>query len=176
VIQEFSSEHPAAAPATYAHLRELAAAYLRRERRSHTLQPTALVHEAIIRLLASDSSATGGALVQAAARAMRHVLVDHARRHGAVKRGPGTAERLPLDATLVEHAEGGPDLLALDEALGRLGTHDRELLAIVELRFFGGLTEEQTARCLGVSTRTVTRGWRFARLWLARELAGGEDA
>jgi len=168
-------EHPAAAPAVYDHLRELASAYLRRERRAHTLQPTALVHEAIIRMLASEPPSQGPALIQAAARAMRHVLVDHARRHGAAKRNSG-GERVPLDDSLRAEQGNGLDLLALDEALARLGEHDPELLRIVELRYFGGLTEEQTARCLGVSARTVTRAWRFARVWLADALAPGDAA
>ena len=145
------------APAVYGRLRRLAAAYLRRERRGHTLQPTALVNEAIIRLLGEGSAdLSGPSLIQAAARAMRHVLVDHARRRRAIKRGPGGAMRLPLREDLLTEEGAGVDLLALDEALARLGDADAELLRVVELRFFGGLTEEQTARCLGVSTRTVT--------------------
>jgi RNA polymerase sigma factor (TIGR02999 family) len=163
-------------PAVYGQLRRLAAAYLRREPRGHTLQPTALVNEALVRLLGQGSQDLNGpALIQAAARAMRHVLVDHARRKHALKRGPGESMRLPIqeDEWVVESSS--LDMLALDEALHRLGQTDPQLLQLVELRFFGGLTEEQTGRCLGVSTRTVTRGWGFARLWLARELSKGDN-
>ncbi len=158
----------------YAQMHRLAAAYLRGERRAHTLQPTALVNEAVLRLLASgeaDGMEARG-LIQAAARAMRHVLVDSARRHRAAKR-TGSAVREELRDDLLPIPAPGLDLMALDEALVRLGEVDPELLQIVELRFFGGLTEEQAARCLGVSSRTVTRAWRFARLWLAHELSPG---
>jgi RNA polymerase sigma factor (TIGR02999 family) len=166
--------HPKA-DSVYAQLRRLAAAYLSDERRGHTLQPTALVNEAIVRLLACGEceGMETGELIQAAARAMRHVLVDYARRHHAAKRGAGSAREELRDDL---RPQPGPDvdIMALDEALTRLGGVDPELLRIIELRFFGGLTEEQTARCLGVSSRTVTRAWRFARVWLARELSPGD--
>lgn len=164
----------------YVRLRELAAGYLRRERPGHTLQPTALVHEAFLRLLSSGGvgGMSGRDLFCAAARAMRHVLVDSARRHRAVKRGAGTpanSQRVPLDEVVSLYEESGTDLVALDEALERLGEIDPELLTMVELRFFGGLTEEQAARHLGVSTRTIGRSWQFARAWLAAQLGGRKD-
>jgi RNA polymerase sigma-70 factor, ECF subfamily len=165
-------------PEAYDELRRLATGYLSRERRAHTLQPTALVHEALARLMAGRGAGAlagmdRGEYVAAVARAMRLVLVDHARRRGAQKRG-GARHRVPLDDSLALYEESASDLLALDEALERLAALDPELARMVELRFFGGLTEEETAREMGVSSRTVTRAWRFARVWLAREL--GEEA
>lgn len=161
----------------YTRLRELAAGYLRRERAGHTLQPTALVHEAFIRLLSSGGigGMTGRELFCAAARAMRHVLVDSARRHRTLKRTPGppSATLPPIDDIVAATGLSGVDVIALDQALEHLGQFDPELLTMVELRFFGGLTEEQTARHLGVSTRTVTRSWRFARAWLASQIERG---
>jgi RNA polymerase sigma-70 factor, ECF subfamily len=156
-------------PRLYAQFHELAERMMRDDRRV-TLQPTALVHEAWMRL-------TGGAFenrehfAAVAARAMRSVLVDHARRRAADKRGGGHA-RVPLDEVSALFQENVPDLLALDEALRRLDQQDPELGRIVELRFFGGLSVEETARVLGSSTATVTRGWRVARMWLVRELDG----
>jgi RNA polymerase sigma-70 factor (ECF subfamily) len=164
----------------YARLRELAAGYLRRERPGHTLQPTALVHEAFLRLLSSGGMGgmAGRDLFCAAARAMRHVLVDSARRHRALKRGAGQAcsDRVPIDEVVSLYERSGTDLLALDEALDRLGAIDPELLVLVELRFFGGLTEEQAARHLGVSSRTVARSWKIARAWLSAQLELGDAA
>lgn len=157
-------------PRLYGELHELAENLMKRHGARHTLQPTALVHEAWMRL-------TGGAYADrehfaaVAARAMRSVLVDHARRRGSQKRG-GDRGRRPLDEAAVLFDESGPDLLALDEALGRLSAVDPELSRIVELRFFGGLTVEEVAKVQGSSTATVTRAWRVARMWLARELEG----
>jgi RNA polymerase sigma factor (TIGR02999 family) len=113
------------------------------------------------------------AFLRAAAAAMRRVLVDHARTRRALKRG-GEARREALDETLLRYETSAIDLVAVDEALARLESFDPELAALVDLRFFGGLTEEETARALGVSSRTVRRGWRSAKLWLARELSLGE--
>ncbi len=136
-----------------------------------TLQPTALVHEAYLRLVDHDAVGFEGRdhFVRTAVRAMRHVLIDHARARGATKRGGGKA-RLPLDAVIDSIEANAIDLLALDEALQKLATLDDQLVRIVELRFFGGLTIEETARLLGVSTPTVERGWRFARTWLHDKL------
>jgi len=139
----------------------------------HTLQPTALVHEAWMRL-------TGGHFIDrghfaaVAAKAMRSVLVDHARRRGTLKRGGGRV-RAELDGVLALFNESSPDLLALDDALRRLGENDPELARIVELRFFGGLSIEETARVLASSTASVTRGWRVARMWLVRGLEGADN-
>jgi len=156
----------------YTRLRELAAGYLKRERAGHTLQPTALVHEAYLRLLASGGlgGLSGRELVGAAARAMRHVLVDSARRHHALKRQGERASLPPALETVARAGVPAGDLVALDEALDRLGVLDPELLVLIELRFFGGLTENQVAQHLGVSSRTVARSWRFARAWLSAQL------
>jgi len=105
---------------------------------------------------------------------MRSVLVDHARRRGTLKRGGGRV-RAELDGVLALFHESSPDLLALDDALRRLGENDPELARIVELRFFGGLSIEETARVLASSTASVTRGWRVARMWLVRELEGADN-
>jgi len=157
----------------YGRLRALAAAYIARERRAHTLQPTALLHEGLARLLgnAGRIPSESGPLVLAVARAMRLVLVDHARRRSAVKRGRGYV-RIPLDDVRARDTGDVLDLVALDHALERLAVKDPALARIVELRFFGGLTEPQIAALDGVSTRTITRAWAFARLWLAREIEG----
>jgi RNA polymerase sigma factor (TIGR02999 family) len=158
---------------TYNGLRRLAASYLRRERRSHTLQPTALLHEGLTRVLAARGAdgLAHGDFARGVARAMRMVLIDHARRRRAEKRG-GKFARVPLDEAVARYDDASIDLLALDEALDRLARIDPELSRIIELRFFGGLTEAQVAEALGVSPRSVTRAWAFARLWLARELGG----
>ena len=159
-------------PLVYGELRAPAAGLLRDERARHTLQPTALVHEAYLRLAGAEASPAWEGhrhFLGVAAKAMRSVLVDHARRKPADKRGGG-AERLPLEGIVAAFEERVPDLLALDEALDRLEAMDGELARLVELRFFGGLTIEETARALDASVPTVVRGWRVARLWLQREV------
>jgi RNA polymerase sigma factor (TIGR02999 family) len=164
-------------PALYEELRRLAASFLQRERPGHTLQPTALVHEALLKCSRWPGVDTldKPTFVATAARAMRIVLVDHARRKRAEKRGGGRPG-VPLDAAMALYEESVSDLVALDEALERLGALDPQLARIVELRFFGGLTEAEIAADLGVSHRTVTRAWRFARVWLAHELGGGPES
>lgn len=157
----------------YDELRRLAAAYLRRERADHTLQPTALVHEAYMRLAAQDGVDWRNRehFIGVAAEMMRRVLVDHARGHRRGKRWGGL--RLPLaEADGFAEGEAG-DLVALDEALRRLARRHPQKSRIVELRFFGGLSIEETAGILGVSDSTVERDWKFARAWLARELEHG---
>jgi RNA polymerase sigma factor (TIGR02999 family) len=160
----------------YDELRRLAQSYLRRERADHTLQPTALVHEAYMRLAAQEGVDWRNRehFVGVAAEMMRRVLVDHARGRGRDKRWGGL--RLPL-AEADGFAEGeGEDLVALDEALRRLARRHPQKSRVVELRFFGGLSIEETARVLEVSDSTVERDWKFARAWLARELErGGRD-
>lgn len=160
----------------YDELRDVAYRYLSRERAGHTLQPTALVHEAYLRLMkqANFAELDGPRFVYAAARSMRLILVDHTRRRTALKRG-GRGNRIALDELVDLYQERAFDLLALDEALDRLNEHDAQLGRIVELRFFGGLSLAETASALEVSTRTVERGWRFARMWLARELESGVE-
>jgi RNA polymerase sigma-70 factor, ECF subfamily len=163
----------------YDELRRVAASTLRRERPDHTLQPTALVHEAYLRLAhESDERWESRAhFLAVAATAMRHVLVDHARGRNAQKRGSGE-QRLPLED--VHGAVPSPgqeiDFLALDVALSRLGELDSRQARLVELRFFGGLTVEEAAAVVGVSPRTVKREWQVARAWLKREMARLETA
>jgi RNA polymerase sigma factor (TIGR02999 family) len=157
----------------YRELRDLAQSSMRGERRDHTLQPTALVHEAWLRLAQAEEPPhwrSRAHFLGAAATTMRRVLVDHARRRRTDKRG-ADAPRIELDDALVGPDSPELDLLALDEALDRLGRRDEELARLVELRFFGGLTNEETARVLGLSTRQVEGGWVAARGWLRRELS-----
>ena len=155
----------------YPELRALARKLMGRERSSHTLQPTALVHEAYMRLMRQDGlrDADRGTILSAAARAMRNILVDHARGKHARKRDAGLARRA-LDDALKWYDRQPLDLIALDEALQQLQKLDPELATIVELRFFIGLDTEAVAAALGVSTRTVERGWRAARIWLYQAL------
>lgn len=170
-----SQGEPGAAEAlfavVYADLRRVAAAYLKRERQGHTLQPTALVHEAYCRLVDADGIAFTDRhhFYAVAARAMRRILVDHARARGAAKRGGG-AGRLPLDRLPELPEERDAWLEALDDVLQDLARLDERQARMVELRFFGGLTIEETAAALGVSHATVERDWKVARAWLAREL------
>jgi RNA polymerase sigma factor (TIGR02999 family) len=153
----------------YDSLRALAAGYLKGERRGHTLQPTALVHEAYLRLAELDRIQwkDPAHFFAAAAGAIRRVLVDHARARGAAKRGGGAA-RLTLTGLDAGPEEAPLDLLALDEALERLAGLDPRKARVVELRFFGGLTIAQTAESLGVGPTTVEDDWAFARSWLRR--------
>ncbi len=158
----------------YDELHALAVRQMRGERRDHTLQPTALVHEAYLRLLGDrevcfrDRTHFFGA----AAEVMRRVIVDHARKHLAEKRGGG-CRKVPLDGQLVWREDRPEDMLVVDEALTRLAGIDPEKSRIVELRFFAGLNVDETAAVLGVSPRTVKRKWRFARAWLYREIGEG---
>ena len=169
-------------PRVYDELRALADAYMRRERAGHTLQPTALVHEAFLRLLRLPPGSVQNRVhfFALAAQAMRRILADHARRHRAAKRG-GNAVRVPLEvieggAGGVAAAAGGTQDVAaddLDAALEDLAKLDERQARVVELRFFGGLSIEETAEVLGVSAATVKRDWLVARAWLHRELRGG---
>lgn len=162
-------------PLVYRELHGLASRHLARERGGHTLQPTALVHEAYLRLskTASPDWQDRVHFFAVAARVMRRILVDHARQRGRIKRG-GAAPVVPLDD--VEPAAGAAidpvDALALDGALSRLEDLDARQAKVVELRFFGGLTVEETAEVMGVSSGTVKRDWVVARAWLYRELTG----
>jgi RNA polymerase sigma-70 factor, ECF subfamily len=153
-------------------LHALAAGYLRSERADHTLQPTALIHEMYLRLDNAQVPYTSRAhFLAVCAQLMRQVLVDHARRYCAAKRGRG-ARALPLNEELVYAPERSSELIALNDALNRLGQEDQRKSKVVELRFFGGLAAEEIAEVLGVSTNTVQRDWAFARAWLRRELEG----
>lgn len=160
-------------PIVYAELRRLAASYLRRERPGHTLQPTALVHEAYVRLIDQRQIdwSNRAQFMGLAAVMMRRILVNHARDRVADKRGAG-AEHVPI--TLAGEGIGAPevDLLDLHDALNDLSESDPRKGQIVELKFFGGLTTEEIAETLGISTATVERDWKFARAWLYRVVSG----
>jgi RNA polymerase sigma factor (TIGR02999 family) len=159
-------------PAVYQELRAIAARQLRNERGGHTLQPTALVHEAYLRLVDQREAdwQNRAHFFGVAAQVMRRILVDHARRRNASKRGGGI-ERVSLDDE-AERLESATELsIALcDDLLNRLGEMDSRLAQIAELRIFGGLTVDQVAHVLGVSVSTAKRDWRSAKAWLAREL------
>ncbi len=164
-------------PDLYIQLRALAQARLAQERPDHTLQPTALVHEAWLRLQNAGEREWRDAaqFFAAAADTMRQVLIDHARARSAQKRG-GDAQRRPprkfsLEAFELAAAEGGDDFLAVDEAISRLRLQDAELARLVDMRFYVGMTEAQTAEALAISPRTVRRNWQIAKAWLRRELS-----
>lgn len=159
-------------PLVYDELRRQARSYLAKERGSHTLQPTALVHEAFLRLIDQTrvSWQSRAHFFGLAANMMRRVLVDYARAHASEKRG-GAAVRLSIEDVQIPLEQRAADLIALDEALERLAEFDQRKSQIVEMRFFGGLTDEEIAEVLQVSTRTVLRDWKTARLWLYRELS-----
>ena len=160
-------------PLVEAELRRLARGYMRRERRGHTLQTTALVNEAFLRLTDAHSIAwqNRAHFLGIAARLMRRVLVDHARARGYRKRGGGV-QRITLNEGLVASSEPALNVIALDRALEALAAVDPRKSRVIELRFFGGLSVEETAEVLHVSSDTVKRDWRLAKLWLLRELEG----
>jgi RNA polymerase sigma-70 factor, ECF subfamily len=164
-------------PLVYRELRLIARRYLRAERRDHTLQPTALVHEAFLRLVGQERAVWKGRghFVAVAAQAMRRILVDHARRHRADKRGGG-AEVLPIEGFEELAVAPGVDLVGLDEAMTRLEQLDPRAARVVEQRYFAGASVEETAEALDVSPMTVMRDWKMARAWLQRELSGGASA
>jgi RNA polymerase sigma factor (TIGR02999 family) len=161
-------------PLVYGELRRRAAAYLRRERSDHTLQPTALVHEAFMRLMDQRkvSSENRTQFISVAAQMMGRVLIDHARAHHAAKR-PAAALQVTLDAQIPGVEPRSCDLLLLDRALADLAEFDPGLARIVELRYFGGLSEQEVADLLGTSRSTVTREWQTARAWLSRRMTEG---
>lgn len=165
-------------PMLYAELRKLAASYLKRERGDHTLQTTALVHEAYLRMLNQKQVQWDNRqqFMGIAAQLMRRILVDHSRAHHAAKRG-GYAEKVFLEEVAAVSAQPPADVIAVDEALTRLAEFDAPSARLVELRFFAGLTNEEAAQVLGISPRTVKRNWNVAKAWLARELRGkaGQD-
>ena len=166
-------------PLIYPELRRIAGRQLRRERPDHTLQPTALVHEVFLQLV-DQRHATWENRAQffaVSAQLMRRILVDHARSRHALKRG-GPITKVALDVRAID-VSGDPvaaEVLAVDQALERLAEQDPDQARIVELRFFGGLTVEETAKVMERSARTVKREWRLAKAWLFRELQGGSGA
>jgi len=176
VLAELRGDTPGASEEllelVYGELRRLAAAQMRRQPRDHTLEPTALVHEAYLKLMGNEEVpwSDRGHFLTAAARAMRSILVDFARRRSALKRGGG---RRPV--TLDDNAHAGrhasEELIAVHEALDRLAAVDPQGGRVVELRFFGGLTAEETAQVMGIAPSTVYRAWEHARSWLYREIS-----
>lgn len=167
-----ASAHDAMVPLVYDELRRLAASYLRRERPNHTLQPTALVHEAYMRLVDQRDVAwqNRAHFMGVAALVMRRLLVNHARDRAAAKRGDGV---VPESLTVLGDVPGQAplDLMALDTALEKLAALDARKCRVVELKFFAGLTMEETAEAVGASVATVERDWSFARAWLYDQLA-----
>ena len=159
-------------PLVYDEMRRLARSFLARERGGHTLQPTALVNEAYLRLV--DQTRVNwqnrAHFYGIASSMMRRVLIDHARAHATEKRG-GAAIHLSLEDIQVPLEQRAASFVALDEALERLAQFDERKCKVVEMRFFGGLSDEEIAQVLGVTTRTVLRDWKKARLWLYRELS-----
>ena len=162
-------------PLVYDELKRMAGYYLKLEAPQPSLTSTAIVHEAYLRMAGSAQLdlADRRHFFAVASRIMRHVLVDHARRRGAEKRG--ALHRAPLDEALTVPVQSDIDLVALDEALEALGRTDDQKLRVVELRFFGGLSIEETADVMGLSPATIKREWSVARLWLYRQLYGEGD-
>jgi RNA polymerase sigma-70 factor (ECF subfamily) len=155
----------------YDELRRLAASYMRRERPDHTLQPTALVNEAYLCMVEQRQQNWGNRahFMSVCAHIMRQILVDHARKRDADKRGGGDPP-LPLDESILSATLRPVELVALDEALSQLETFDPRQSRVVELRFFGGMTEEEISHVLGISVRTIKRDWNVARAWLYSEM------
>ncbi len=161
-------------PLVYDQLRVVADSLFRRQPADHTLQPTALVHEAYMRLVnqKDEKWSSRAHFFAVASKAMRQILINHAERRAAAKRG-GDRQKLTLSEGLTPAPERDVDVLMLDEALTRLSALSERMGRVVELRFFGGLTVEEVAHVLGVSKRTVEGDWEMARAWLARELSEG---
>ena len=177
LLAEWSAGNHAAldelTPLVYRDLHQRARNYLRHERPDHTLQPTALIHEAYMRMSGETAPEwkNRAHFFGVASRVMRQILVDHARRHSANKRGAGVAD-LTLDEALVPSRSNNDDLLALDTALDKLAAFDTRKCRIVEMRYFGGCTVEETAEALGIAGITVMREMRVAEAWLRREMGG----
>ena len=178
VLAELDCGSPEAAakllPMVYDELRRLAEKYLSDEPPGQTLQPTALVHEVYLRLVGDNGGRweNRAQFFWVAARAMRHLLIDHARRRRAAKRG-GDRRKLSLEDVIEPTVDRDEYLVALDDALTELASVDRQLSRVVELRFFGGLSVEETAQVLEVSPVTVKRTWKLAKGWLHREISRG---
>ncbi|HKI20470.1 MAG TPA: ECF-type sigma factor [Isosphaeraceae bacterium] len=165
-------------PLVYDELRKLAAARLAQEKPGQTLQATALVHEAYVRLVDVDKAQkwdSRGHFFAAAAEAMRRILVDHARERASAKRG-GTLKRLDIDAVDLATRAAPDELLAIDDAIAKLAREDSSAAKLVELRYFAGLTVDEAGKALGMSTATAYRHWNYARAWLHGELLGTAQA
>ncbi|MEP3478213.1 MAG: ECF-type sigma factor [Fuerstiella sp.] len=165
-------------PLVYEELRKLASHRMAQEASARTLQPTALVHEAFMRLVGSDAGQewdSRGHFFAAAAEAMRRILIDSARKRNSAKRGGQSVRKQLQEDDAVLDADDGHTLLALDEALTELAKTEPELARMVELRYFTGLTIDETAKVLGVSPRTTKRNWTYARAWLKRAMGGTDE-
>jgi RNA polymerase sigma factor (TIGR02999 family) len=179
LLQQWTGGNKAAldalTPVLYGELRKLALGRLRSERPDHTLQPTALIHEAYIKLvgLRPDAWRSRAHFFSVAGHLMREILVSHARRHRAAKRGRG--EKLPLDEAVAVPAERGQAVLDLDEALGELARFDERKSRLIELKYFGGMESREIAEILGISVSTVTREGRSAEAWLQNYLTGRQS-
>jgi RNA polymerase sigma factor (TIGR02999 family) len=159
-------------PLVYDELHKLARGYFRRERGEHTLQPTALVHEAYLKLVDQRAPVENrGHFLALAATQMRRILLDYARKHHAARRGSGN--KVTLEDTMAIATDQDLDMIGLDLALQKLAALDPDQARLVELRFFGGLTVEETAQVMGISPATVKRSWSSARAFLHREISGG---
>ena len=176
ILERIQQGEPAAAdsllPIVYNELRKLAAVKLAQEKPGQTLQATALVHEAYLRLVGPGSDQKWdhrGHFFSAAAEAMRRILIDRARQKGALKSG-GKLVRLDLDSLRIATEASAPELLALNDALSELEEHDRQAAELVKLRFFSGLTHQQAAEAMGITRRAADRIWALARAWLYRRL------
>ncbi|MCA9030289.1 MAG: sigma-70 family RNA polymerase sigma factor [Planctomycetaceae bacterium] len=181
ILKKIEAGDPTAAeqllPLVYEELRKLAGARMSQENPGQTLQATALVHEAYLRLVKVDDGQkfdSRGHFFSAAAEAMRRILVENARRRKRLKRG-GEHQRVELDDIPIAAAEIHEDLIALDEALSRLSEADPQGAQLVQLRYFAGLTIPDAAELMNISPRTADRIWAFARAWLHREIRGGDD-
>jgi RNA polymerase sigma factor (TIGR02999 family) len=175
LLLEMREGNPEAAPnlipLVYDQLRRTARSLLRNERGDHTLQPTALVNDALMRLIGKECLEwqSRAQFFAVSSKIMRHILIDHARAHGADKRG-GEFQKISLDNAFVYEWRQADSFLSLNQALDRLEEFDPRLCSVVEMRFFAGMTEEEIAEVLKVSVRTVKRDWQFARDWLYREM------
>lgn len=178
ILQEWRSGDKSAAerlfPLVYDELKRQARKYLSRERSDHTLQPTALVHEAYLRMVDQTivTAENRAHFFAIASRVMRQILVDHARKHKSEKRG-GAAQRFSVEDIDILPEQSAADLLELDDALKKLETLDERKCRVVDMRFFGGMKESEIAEALGVAEKTVRRDWQFAKLWLFREMSQG---
>jgi RNA polymerase sigma factor (TIGR02999 family) len=175
LLLEMREGNPEAAPnlipLVYDQLRRTARSLLRNERGDHTLQPTALVNDALMRLIGKECLEwqSRAQFFAVSSKIMRHILIDHARAHGADKRG-GELQKISLDHVFAYEWRQADSFLSLNEALDRLQEFDQRLCSVVEMRFFAGMTEEEISDVLKVSVRTVKRDWQFARDWLYREM------